>query len=147
MKELLGEEHAAGLRNCQGRCADVLIEEAAELTPAHTESFCEALDRGPGAVERALGDPRHGTADGGCGATPCRRLRGNLGAAPEAGAKSRLLGGGGSREEAAVPAHRGANGTDGTAIDAGAGDGGEEASIKARIARLQGAIADVWIEN
>src|ERR1700734_1765770 len=89
MEELLGEEHAAGLRNCQGRCADVLVEEASELTLAHAESFREPLDGGSRTVESALRDTRHGTADGACGAAPCRRLRGNLRTAAAAVEKKR----------------------------------------------------------
>jgi hypothetical protein len=147
MQELFGEEHAAGLRNCQGRCADVLIEEAAELTLANAESFGEPFDGGTGTVECALRDTRHGTADGAGGAAPRGRLRRNLRTAAQAGAKAGLLGSSRGSKEAAVLAKRGASWADGATVDMSGGDGDEEAAVKARIARLQSAIADVWIEQ
>ena len=119
VQKLLGEEHAARLRDGQGRCADVLIEEAAELTLAHAERGGELLDRCAGAVERALCNAGHGAADGAGGAAPCGRVRRDLRAAAEAGAEAGLLGSGGGQKEAAVFAHGRARGTDGAAVDAG----------------------------
>ena len=45
VQKLLGEENAARLRNGQGRCADVLIEETAELTLAYAERGGKAARR------------------------------------------------------------------------------------------------------
>ena len=147
MQKLLGEEHAARLRDGQGRCADVLIEKAAELALAHAERVGELLDRCAGTVECALGDAGHGAADGACCAAPCRGLRRNLRPAAKAGAKAGLLCRRGAREEAAVVAHRRARRADGSAVDAGGSNGGEEVTIEARIAGLKGAIANVGIQQ
>ena len=98
MEKLLSEEHAPRLRDGQGRCADVLIEEAAELALAHAEAGGELLDGGAGAVERALCNAGHGAADGAGSAAPCGRVRCDLRAAAEAGAEAGLLGSGGGSE-------------------------------------------------
>ena len=147
VQKLLGEEHAAGLRDGQWRGTDVLIEQAAELALADAERGREPLDRRTRAVERALGDASHRAAHRVCSATPCRRVRRDLRAAAEAGAEAGLLCSGGGWKEAAVLAHRCARGTDRTAVDAGGGDTGEEAAVEARIVRLERAIADVGVEQ
>ena len=147
MQKLLGEEHASRLRDGQGRCADVLIEEAAELALPDAEAVGEPLDRCAGAVERALCNARHGAGDGAGGAAPCGRVRRDLRTAAKAGAKARLLGSGGGRKEAAVLAECRTRGADGAAVDASGGDADEEAAIEARIASLERAMADLGVER
>src|SRR3954447_5742608 len=39
VNELLGEQHAVRLRDCDGRSAEVLLEQAAQLPSAHAEPF------------------------------------------------------------------------------------------------------------
>ena len=147
VEKLLGEEDAARLRDGQGGCADVLIEEATELAFSHTERGGELLDRGAGAIECTLCNAGHGAADRAGSAAPCGRVRRDLRTAAEAGAEAGVLGSGGRGKEAAVVAHGRARGADGAAIDAGGGDTGEEAAIEARIAGLERAIADFGLED
>ena len=88
----------------------------------------------------------HGLADqdaGGILHRPGQRLRRHLGPAAQAGAKTRALGLGRQREEAAVFPPGRAHGADRAAIDAGGGDAGEELPVKARVPRLQGEVAAV----
>ena len=72
VEKLLSEEDSTRLCDGQWRCADMLIEEAAELALSHAERGGEPLDRGTGAVECALCNAGHGTADRAGSATPCR---------------------------------------------------------------------------
>ena len=96
-------------------------------------------------VERALADQAQRARHGGGRALPGRAARRRLRPAAPAGPEAGLRGRGRRRVEAAVPQQRRARGADGPAVDAGAGDAGEEAPVEAGVAAAQGAVADVGV--
>ena len=68
--------------------------------------------------------------DGGQASRGGRQERGGIGAAAKAGAKSRLLGGGGAGEKLHVLRARHLRGAAGPAVDPGGGDAGDEAPFQ-----------------
>ncbi len=140
--ELLGEEDAAGLGDRDGRGAEMLVEEAAELALAEAEAGGEGFDGGGRAVEGAVGDEGECAGDGIRSAAPGGELGCGLGPAAEAGTEAGFLRGGCGGEEAAVLRPGGAGGTDGAAIDAGGGDADEDQAVETGVPALECAIAD-----
>ena len=87
----------------------------------------------PRAVDDAVGDHAHGARDHVGAPVPLGRAGGGVGPAALAGAKAGLLRCGGGRVEAHILALGRHRETTGAAVDAGAGDGGEEPAVKARV--------------
>jgi hypothetical protein len=58
--QVLGEQHAAGLRHGDRRGAEMLLEQPAQLTAADAQPLGELFHTGLALVERAFGDQLHG---------------------------------------------------------------------------------------
>ncbi|GGD99003.1 hypothetical protein GCM10011529_01420 [Polymorphobacter glacialis] len=104
-----GGGEAPGLRDRDGRDAEMALEEAADLAGADAElvaqifyKACFNRDRSVAAVEGAGVDQCEGAADAGGGAVPGRGARGGFGAATLAGAEIGGDSGGGGFVEGAV---------------------------------------------
>src|SRR5262249_45705685 len=144
--QLLGEEHAAGLRHGDGRGAEMLLEKPTQLPAADAEPLGQGLDARLLAIERALGDEGEAARHGVRGAAPGAGLGRRLPPAAQAGAKPCLLRPRRGGEEAAVPELGGARRADRPAVDSGRGHADEQAAVETRIAGREGAVAGFLVE-
>ena len=64
MDEMLGEEHAPGLRHCNGRGSEMLKEQSVKLAFAYSEAFRQYIHAGGVAVKRSFKDQGKGARDG-----------------------------------------------------------------------------------
>ena len=142
--ELLCREQPAVCRHGLRACAGMRKKETPELPLADTEPFGECFDAS--LVERAFFDEAERARHGRRRSRPGRRSRRCFRPAAQAGSKSRLLGRRRRSDETAMRPFGHTSRTDRTAIDAGRGDADEEAPVEARILRLHGAVALVFVE-
>ena len=147
MQELLGEQHAPRLGDGDGRGAEVLLEQPAQLPAADAQPLGQRLDAGLVLVQRALGDQRERAAHGIGRAAPEGKVGRDLGPAAQAGPEARLLRRGGRGEEPAVLEFRRARRADRPAVDAGRGHAHEHPAIEAGIVALEGAVVGLAIEQ
>ena len=142
--ELLGQQHAAGLRDGDRRGAEMLLEQPPQMALADAEPLGESIERR--LVERAELDQRQRARHGVGGAAPGAEIGRGLGPAAQAGAEAGFLCRGGGRKEGHILFARRARRADRPAIDAGRLHAGEEPAVEARIALRDGAIAGIVIE-
>jgi|SRR5882672_1160600 len=121
-------------------------EQSAQMPGRHPERIREILDC-LAVVEEATINEAKRARDRRPGAVPRRRPGRGLRPAPQAGAETRALRGGRRGKEDDVSRLGGLDWADGTAIDPGGQDTGEEASIEPRISRDPRAIASAPIEG
>ena len=58
MNQLLGEEHAPRLRDCDGRGAEVLFKKPAQLAFSHADTSPKGLDSSVLSIKKAFGNER-----------------------------------------------------------------------------------------
>ena len=122
----------------------MLVEQPTQVARADPQSVSEGVD--PVLVHRALGDQMQGAVDGVGRAAPDRQPRRDLGPAAQARPEPHLVRRRGAGQEDAVLELGRARRADRTTEDAGGLHGGEEASVEARVAGEEGAIAGVTVE-
>jgi hypothetical protein len=143
MNQLFGEEHAPRLCDRHRRRAEVVFKEPAQLTFSHPYASRKGLDSPILSIKKAFGDQPQCSGDGRRSAAPTCQFGRDFWTTTKACTKAgRLSGSGGRKESAILPQGRACR-TNRAAVDSGGGDGDEQASIKTRIARLKGAIADI----
>jgi hypothetical protein len=140
----LGEQDAAVLRHGDGRGADLIKEQPPQVALADAEAAGKAVDRT--VVERAFVNEAQRPHDNRSGAVRGGQPWGDLGPAAKTGPESRFLRGRRRREERAVAPRRRTRRTDRAAVDACAGDAGEEFAVEPRVARRNRSVADVRVE-
>ena len=144
MDQLFGQQHAPGLGHRDRRGAQVLAKQAPKLALAHPQSRGQPVDIG--LVQRAGLDQAERPRDRVGGAAPGAEVRRGLRPAAQAWPKPRLLRRRRGRIEGDVFPLGRARRADRPAVDAGRAHADKEASVKAGVARLNGAVAGVVIE-
>ncbi len=145
VNEAFGELHAEGLRDADGRRAEVFDEEAAEMTSGDAEAVGEGFDAA--GIEGPGFDEAEAAGDGLGGAEPGRGAGSGLRAAAEAGTEAGFFGGIGGGEVDDVRFLRRGRGADGPAVDAGGGDGDEDLAVEAGVAGAADLLAKERIER
>jgi hypothetical protein len=130
-EEPLREQELLGLRELDGRHAELGLRDAAQVTVADAERCGEIAD--PRIRYRVLLDARDRRAGEPARRVDARKSRRPLRPAAQARAVARALRGGGTREKSHVLALRRPDRTDRPAIDAGRGHRREEAPVEAPI--------------
>lgn len=146
MNQLFGKEHAPRLCDRDRRRAEVFFKEPAQLTFSHSDARRKGVNVPVLSIKKALGDQRQCAGDAIRGPAPTCQFGRDLGTAAKACTKAGLLSGSGGREESAILPFGRTRRTNRTAVDSGLGDADEQTSIKARIARLECAVADIRVE-
>jgi hypothetical protein len=131
--QLFGEVHAARLRHCVGRGAQMAQEQSAQMAGTHTEPFGEPLHSAVFCA--AFVDQTQRPRNGGRGPEPGGRSRRAFRPAAQAGAITCFGRLGGRREIAAILFFRRRRRTNRAAIDAAAPHTDEEFAVEAGIAR------------
>ncbi len=144
MNELLGQQQTAGLRNGEGRCAEMPTKQPAELPLTQAQTLSERGDRR--AIERAFFHEGQCARDRIRRAAPGRKLRRDFRPAAQAWPKAGRLRRGRGRKEGDILPLRSRCRADRAAIDAGRRHAGKEAAVEARVTRADGTVAGVVIE-
>ena len=144
MDQLFGQQDTPGLRDRDGRRAEMLSKQATELSLANAQTVsqaietilveCTRVDQGQG--------PRHRVRRSAPGGELGRRFRPTSQARPEARCLRRHCG----RIEAHVLAFRRARWTDRTTVDPGCPDPAEQPPVEAGVARPECPITRVHVE-
>ena len=143
--EALGELHAEGLRDADGRSAEVFDEESAEMAAGDAEAVGEGFHAA--GIEGSGFDEAETAGDGLGGAEPGRGAGGCLWAAAETGTEAGFFGGIGRGVVDDVGFLRRGRWADGSAVDAGGGDGDEDFAVKAGVASAADLLAEERIER
>ena len=121
-------------------------EQSAQMSGRHPERIREVLD-GLAVVEKPALDEPQRARDRRYRAVPRGCPGRGLGSTPQAGAETRSLGGGRSREKDHVARPGGLHRTGGPAVDPGGEHACEEPPVESRVSREAGAIAPAPIEG
>jgi hypothetical protein len=141
MNELLRQQNTARLRHCDRRGSKMLLEQTAQLTPAHSEASGQRFDAASiarsdaASIERSALDQCE-RARYGCRRTaPSPEIGRALGTAAQTGAKAGFLSRRRGRHKDAVLEFRVPSRANRAAVDAGGFHTCEEPPVVARIAR------------
>ncbi len=136
---------ALGVCNGQGRSADVLREQPAQVPARYAEAIREMLD--VAVIEHAVGNQTQAAPHGGRSAVPCGCARRTFRAASQARTVAGLAGGSGARKKADVFAFRRVRRADRAAVNARGPDADVELAIKPRVPGKSGAFVDVVLQH
>ena len=144
VEQPLGEVHATSEGHVDGRRAEMLQEEAAQMAGSDAQAVRQPLH--PALVERPVADEAEGAGHETGGAEPGRRPRGRFGPAAQTGTVSGRTRRGRGRKVAHVLVLRCSRRADRPAVHTGARDPDEEAAVEPRVSRPSGPVAGAVIQ-
>jgi hypothetical protein len=139
VEQLLCRLHAARQRDVDGRGAEVLHEEPAQVPRGHAQAIRESIDAL--AVERAITNQPQRAGHDARGAEPCRRAGRRLGTATQAGPEAGGFSGGSGRVVADVLILGRSRRAYRTAVNFCGDDGDEKPAVEPRVTRLPRPVA------